>query len=80
MLIRVMYRDGSQDRVNRAQLKLLIEHDQIRMFKRFSGWVSVVCDRTREKTGATGVAYSGQERRCKEAKKSYIFLDEPLDL
>ena len=42
MLIRIMYRDGRQDRVKRAQLKGLIEHCQIKMFKRFSGWVSVL--------------------------------------
>ena len=41
MLIRVMYKDGRQDRVKRAHLKNLIEHCQIKMFKRFSGWVSI---------------------------------------
>ena len=35
MLIRVMYKDGRQDRVKKAQLKDLIEHQQIKMFKRF---------------------------------------------
>ena len=79
MLIRVMYKDGRQDRVKRAHLKNLIEHCQIKMFKRFSGWVSVVCDPTREKQIYRDEAYEGRERRSDEPVKN-IFLDEPVDL
>jgi len=78
MLIRVMYKDGRQDRVKAAQLQELIESRQIKMFKRFSGWVSVVCDDTRERPiGAK--ERDGRERRRKEEIKN-IFLDEPSDI
>jgi hypothetical protein len=77
MLIRVMYKDGRQDRVKKAQLKDLIEHQQIKMFKRFSGWVSVVCDETREKQICTK-KYEGRERR-KEEEIRNEFLDERSD-
>ena len=79
MLIRVMYKDGRQDRVKKAQLKELIEAGQVKMFKRFSGWVSVVCDETREKCSDKTEDYNGRERRKKE-KINNIFLDEPSDL
>lgn len=79
MLIRVMYKDGRQDRVKKDQLAHLIAHQQIIMFKRFSGWVSVICDRTREKQKECPVEYEGRERRKKEVIRN-IFLDETIDL
>ena len=78
MLIRVMYKDGRQDRVKAAQLQGLIESRQIKMFKRFSGWVSVGCDETRERPIGTE-EHDGRERRKKEEIMN-IFLDEPSDL
>lgn len=78
MLIRVMYKDGRQDRVKASQLPELIKSRQIKMFKRFSGWVSVVCDDTRERP-ITGKEYDGRERRKKD-EITNIFLDEPSDV
>lgn len=80
MLIRVMYKDGRQDRVKPNQLKHLIETCQIKMFKRFSGWVSVVCHETREKKRQVSDEYDGRERRKEEKKINNIFLDELSDL
>jgi len=77
MLIRVMYKDGRQDRVKKAQLRELIEHKQIKMFKRFSGWVSVACDETRERK-FSWFEYEGRERRKDELIRNE-FLDEPSD-
>jgi hypothetical protein len=73
-----MYKDGRQDRVKAAQLQKLIKSRQIKMFKRFSGWVSVVCDETREKP-IGDKKRDGRERRKKEEIKN-IFLDEPSDI
>ena len=78
MLIRVMYKDGRQDRVKKAQLRELIERKQIKMFKRFSGWVSVVCDETRERQFSQ-YEYEGRERRKDEIIRNE-FLDEPSDV
>jgi hypothetical protein len=63
MFIRVMYRDGRQDRVRRDQLQELIDTSRITKFKRFSGWVSTVCDPTREKRRLFDPDYEGRERR-----------------
>ena len=80
MLIRVMYKDGRQDRVKPAQLKELIATGRIKMFKRFYGWVSVVCDQTREKKSVENDCnFDGRERR-KQEEINNIFLDEPSDI
>ena len=79
MLIRVMYKDGNQDRVKAAQLQALIQSCQIKMFKRFSGWVSVVCDETRGKRPHETESHDGDERR-KDGKTNNVFLDEPSDM
>jgi len=79
MLIRVMYKDGRQDRVKAAQLQALIQSCQIKMFKRFSGWVSVVCDETRGKRPQETEIHDGRERR-KGEKINNIFLDESSDI
>jgi len=78
MLIRVIYNDGRQDRVKKAQLHELIEHKQIKMFKRFYGWVSVCSDLTREKQIAAP-PYEGRERRSEEPIRNE-FLDEMSDV
>ena len=78
MLIRVIYKDGRQDRVKKAQLSDLIEHQQIKMFKRFYGWVSVSGDLTREKQLVTPL-YEGRDRRSVEPIRN-DFLDEPSDV
>ena len=79
MLIRVMYKDGRQDMVKRAQLGELIQRCQIKKFKRFSGWISVVCDSTRAKNNRKIDDYEGRERR-KNATVNDIFLDESSDV
>ena len=78
MLIRVMYKDGRQDMVRKSELKELIDKHQIKMFKRFSGWVSVVSDMTREKRICIEES-PGRERRKEEPTKN-IFLDELSDV
>ena len=79
MLIRVMYKDGSQELVKPAQLQKLIQKCQIKRFKRFSGWVSVICDGTREKWPYGVEEYAGRKRR-KDDKSSTVFSNEPFDI
>ncbi len=63
MLIRIMYRNRSQDMVKPRLLNQLIAADQVRKFKRANGWVDVRCDPIR---GAGERAYAGPERRHPE--------------
>ena len=61
MMIRVFYTDGTFDMVKPKMLDYLLEKNQIKRFKRSTGWAVVGRDTIRSRS-ANG--YSGVERRA----------------
>lgn len=61
MLIPVIYPDGRHDLVKPFILDRLIDREEVRSFKRSSGWVALGVDPVRTRRGDNG--YQGAERR-----------------
>jgi hypothetical protein len=58
--IKVVYKNGAEDRIAPSLLPRLIDLQEIARFYRADGWVTVGIDRIR---GMGGLAYRGEDRR-----------------
>jgi len=60
-MIRVIYRDGSEDLVTQKFLDILLFMGEVQMFRRDNGWAIVGVDSVRETSRNS--SYAGQDRR-----------------
>lgn len=58
--IKVVYRNGTREKVSPSLLSSLIEANEIAQFQRSDGWVTIGIDRVR---GMGGPPYLGDNRR-----------------
>lgn len=58
-MIRVIYKDGTEDLVTQKFLDILLHLEEVQMFRRNNDWAVVGVDEVRNKRGE----FSGQERR-----------------
>ncbi|MDT8420085.1 MAG: hypothetical protein RQ754_06605 [Desulfuromonadales bacterium] len=58
--IKVVYKNGAEDRIAPSLLTRLIDLQEVARFHRAEGWVTIGIDRIR---GMGGLAYLGEDRR-----------------
>lgn len=58
--IRIVYKNGSRDKIGPSLLPALIDANEVAQFERSDGWVTIGIDRIR---GQGGPPYLGDNRR-----------------